>query len=340
MKQYVGFVRDHSQSMRPLVVNAAKDYNTNLLAFQNAARENGVDTILTVVKCGVGWDAKVVNEVVNSNVYVVEPIAENKYETSGAGTPLFQSVNECINLMRKVPDVNAPDVSFLVMVITDGQENRSVHGSRETMIANIKTLQATDHWTFVFRVPRGDKYILARLGVPEGNILEWDQTTKGFEAATYSTESAVAAFYGTRVRGSTSTNSFYADLHNVTPEMVKTSLVDISGKIGVLNVRMKDDGIAIKELYERDMGIPFSLGICYYELTKPEKVQETKKIIIRNRASLKTYAGHDARSLLGLPNYGEVKLIPANLGDYKVFIQSTSVNRKLVGDTQLVIYQV
>lgn len=338
MKQYVGFVRDHSISMRPIARGAAKDYNSNLLAFQTAARETGLDTILNVVECGVGWDAKVVRKVVNSNVYVVEPLAENKYETSGSGTPLFQSVNEVISLMKNVPDANDPQVSFLVMVITDGQENASVHGSRETMIANIKTLQATDRWTFVFRVPRGDKGTLTRFGVPEGNILEWDQTERGFEIATASTQSAVASYYTGRTRGATSTTKFYADLHNVTPQMVKNQLDDISSRTSLNIVQSSEDGMAIKDWSNRLWGhyIP---GIVYYELVKPETIQESKKIIIRNKNTGKIYTGPQARVLLGLPSYGDAKVHPGNLGEWTVYVQSTSVNRKVVAHSGMLYYK-
>jgi len=40
--------------------------------------------------------------------------------------------------------------------------------------------------------------------------------------------------------------------------------------------------------------------------------------------------------LLGLPDY-EVKVNPAATPDFTIFIQSTSVNRKLLADTNLLI---
>lgn len=337
MKQYVGFVRDHSASMRPITRGAAKDYNSNLLAFQTAARENGVDTILTVVECGVGQVAKVVNVVVNSNVYVVEPIAETAYHASGTGTPLFDSVNQIVSLMRNVPDAFDPQVSFLVMVITDGQENSSSRGSKERMMENIRQLQATDHWTFVFRVPRGNKSTLLGFGVPEGNILEWDQTERGFEVATHSTVAAVDTFYRSRSMGATASSAFYADLHNVTPTMMK-HLIDVSKMISSWYVSGPEDGMAIKEFVEKH-SFCYVPGTCYYQLTKTETVQPSKKILVEDAATLSVYTGYEARrQLLGLPAYGDVRLVPGNLGNYHVYIQSTSVNRKLVGDTKLLYY--
>lgn len=52
MKQYVGFSRDHSISMRPLQVAAKNDYNQNIDAIKKAAVKEDIDTIVSVVECG------------------------------------------------------------------------------------------------------------------------------------------------------------------------------------------------------------------------------------------------------------------------------------------------
>lgn len=335
MKQYVAIIRDHSQSMRTLVKGAAKDYNANLEAIQKAARETGLDTILNVVKCGVGWDASVVRDVVNSNVYVVEPISEKNYEASGTGTPLFDSVNEAITLMRNVPDADSPDVTFLVMVITDGEENRSKDKNGLHMQQSIAQLQATDRWTFVFRVPKGYGATLRRFGVPAGNIAEWEQTERGMERSTQITTSGISTYMNNVSRGIKSTDKFYADLSNISQTQVKSILNRIYPMV-IDNVSSHEDGMAIKTFVEQRNN--YNLGEWYYELTKTEKIQDSKKIIVFDRGSNMYYTGNDARSLLGFPSYGEIKVVPGNLGSYKVFVQSTSVNRKLVGGTKLIRY--
>lgn len=152
-KNYIGVSRDHSASMTPIRGAAAQDYNALISDVKKAALENEVDTIVSVVKCGVGHRAENIRDVINSSVTTLKPITA--YEASGSGTPLFESVLMLVDDLQKVPDASAPDVSFLVMVITDGQDNRSQWGSAERLAAKIRTLQATDKWTFVFRVPRG-----------------------------------------------------------------------------------------------------------------------------------------------------------------------------------------
>jgi hypothetical protein len=67
-------------------------------------------------------------------------------------------------------------------------------------------------------------------------------------------------------------------------------------------------------------------------------VHDYKQIIIRDKKTGAVYSGAEARNLLGLPHNGNVKIIPGNHGAYDVFVQSTSVNRKLPVGTQVIYW--
>jgi hypothetical protein len=101
MKQYIGISRDHSGSMRPLASAAAKDYNSNIESIKEAAKTNNIDTIVSVVRCGVGLRGIVEREVVNSNVQVLTPL--ERYTADGSHTPLFDSVGELIEILQAAP---------------------------------------------------------------------------------------------------------------------------------------------------------------------------------------------------------------------------------------------
>jgi hypothetical protein len=108
------------------------------------------------------------------------------------------------------------------------------------------------------------------------------------------------------------------------------------GRFQVLSV---DHDMPIKD-FCTDQGVEFKQGRGFYELTKAEKVQGTKEIVLMSRATGDLYTGTRARELLGLPLDDEdVKLRPVNLEEYVPFIQSTSNNRKLIGGTRL-LYEV
>lgn len=340
MKNYIGISRDHSASMRSIARAAARDYNDNIAAINESSKLENQDTIISVVKCGVGRTGAVEREAVNSNVSVLKPIAESVYRADGHSTPLFDSVGELISILEKAPDAKDPKVSFLVMAITDGQDNSSRNWSASSLSRKIRELQGTDRWTFIFRVPRGYKSDLSRMGIPDGNILEWDQTERGVETAMVTTRSAFQNFYKARSAGATSTKDFFTtDLSKVSTRTVKSKLIDISDEVDIWNVTDNNDGTQIRDFVERKLRKTMKKGAAFYQLTKPEKeVQDYKQIVIRDKKSKAVYSGVEARNILGLPHNGTVKVVPGNHGGYDIFIQSTSVNRKLVGGTQVLYW--
>lgn len=348
IKNYIGISRDHSASMRSIAPAAARDFNTNIQSIREAAVEHSQDTIVSVIKCGFreqlpggyGYasDTKNVFESINSNILAIQPINEQGYNANGNNTPLFDSIGELIEAFKKVPDANDPNVSFLCMSITDGEDNASRKWSGASLGAEIRRLQATDRWTFVFRVPRGYKRQLVSLGIPEGNILEWDQTERGVQAASQATTVAMKSFYADRSAGKKSTETFYADLSSVSSAQVKSVLEDISSEISLWPVLPTEDGTQVRDFCEKRLGSTGMLkGAAFYELTKLEKkVQDYKQIVIRDKKTKMIYGGSAARDMLGLPHAGDVKLAPGNHGNFDIFIQSTSVNRKLpAGSTVL-----
>jgi hypothetical protein len=105
-----------------------------------------------------------------------------------------------------------------------------------------------------------------------------------------------------------------------------------------------EEGIAD---FVRSQGASFKKGRGFYELTKPEKIQGYKEIVLVDKLSGDIFNGGEVRALLGLPPQAgkkdeereDVKLRPVDLENFYVFVQSTSSNRKLVANTRL-LYEV
>jgi hypothetical protein len=91
--------------------------------------------------------------------------------------------------------------------------------------------------------------------------------------------------------------------------------------------------------FVEDNGLAFQKGRGFYELTKTVRVQKRKEIILQDKKSGDFFTGDAARDMLGLPHGEDAKLKPVDLDKYRVFIQSTSVNRKLLGETNF-LYEV
>ena len=332
MKNYIVFVSDHSGSMGIIAEAARVDYNETIGSIKEVSFTENQDTIVSVVECG----GNVSTTILNSSINTLKPLSS--YRASG-GTPLFDSVERAISICESVPDFNDPDVSFLIYVTTDGAETeRRSYGP--TLGKRVKDRQMSDRWTFAFRVPRGHAADLARLGIPEGNIMEWDQSARGMAQAQAQSQEAFKSFFAGRTAGIRGTTSFYASLKDVTSADVQAVLEDISSKVQLYYVAGHEHEIQIRNFVEKyRAGLPLKKGAAFYQLTKSEdKVQGTKKIVIRDKTNGKIYYGDAARQMLGLPQYSDIRLKPADLGNFDVFIQSTSVNRKVQAGSNILYW--
>ncbi len=340
MKNYIGFSRDHSGSMRSIAHAAQRDFNEQLEVIQSAATQHNQDTIVSVVTIGVGSRATVGREVVNSNVQVLKPL--DYYQADAGGTPMIQSVFELIDLLSSVPDAKDPDVSFLVMVTTDGQETEARHRGPE-LARRIQQLQATDRWTFVFRVPKqGGVRELQRLGLMVNgvNVFEWETTAKGVQVSTKANTEAFTEYFTQRSTGMKRTSKFYANMQDVSIDEARKQLVDISNEVAFYPVTSADAGKDIRTFTEAKIGEAMVRGGAFYQLCKTEpRVQAQKRIAIRDKQTGTVFAGDAARHMLALPTVGTVRLAPDELGEWDVFIQSTSVNRKMDAGTQLMYWK-
>lgn len=92
----------------------------------------------------------------------------------------------------------------------------------------------------------------------------------------------------------------------------------------------------IAPFVEGKLNRPYRLGEAFYQLTVPVKVQATKQVVLQDRKTRQLFAGKQARTLLGLPE-AEVRVAPDQHPDYDIFIQSTSVNRKLLAGQKIVV---
>ena len=104
-----------------------------------------------------------------------------------------------------------------------------------------------------------------------------------------------------------------------------------------------DTDCPIKNFVESN-GIEFKRGRGFYELTKHETVQQYKEVIIQDRETGDMFTGKQVREKLGLQpqvSKGGVKesLSSRDTVKFRVFVQSTSFNRKLIGGTTF-LYEV
>jgi hypothetical protein len=86
-------------------------------------------------------------------------------------------------------------------------------------------------------------------------------------------------------------------------------------------------------------GAAFKKGRGFYEFMKTETIQEKKEVVLVDRTSGDMFSGPKAREMIGLPLGERGRLKPTVMDKFAVYIQSTSVNRKLIGGTKF-LYEV
>lgn len=324
---HAAMVIDCSGSMQGIWPTTLSELKRNVNTIRGESIRTGQGTTLTATAFGSHVKALFTGEPIQD-----AKLPENLYPNMG-WTALYDAVDSTIERLSKLP--SSDETSFIVIVLTDGEENQSRVQANE-LRNMIQRLQRTDRWSFAFLVPPGQKSLITTtLGLPSGNVVEWEQTDRGARTASASVTRGLSSYYSMRSSGQRSTKGFFTtDLSKVDASAVKRKLVDISKEVKIWPVPRET---TIQDFVEDKLGTGrYVLGSAYYQLSKDELVESTKDILVAEKGKKTIYGGYNARTLLGLPT-GDVKLRPGNHANLDIFVQSRSVNRKLVRGTKLVV---
>lgn len=125
-------------------------------------------------------------------------------------------------------------------------------------------------------------------------------------------------------------------------EALTAMLVPVeNGKFVELTIKKK---MPIRD-FVRSQGYTYVVGRAFYLHTKSETISMKKKILLQEKDSGQLYEGNAVREMLGLTKgASDWNIQPSNFDSrisefYRVFVQSTSVNRTLVSNT-LLLYQI
>lgn len=226
------------------------------------------------------------------------------------------------------------DHAFLQYVITDGQENRSLN-SAQTLRTRLEKLSS--NWTSAALVPNREGVIAAqRLGFYPDSIAQWDTASRvGLENVGKQFSSVMDNYMTMRSTGVRGTKGLFTlDSSGLNAKAVKQTLQEVDpDSYQILPVRKESP---IKEYVESWLKSPYRMGSAYYQPTKPVEIQHYKKVLLQDTRNGRVYEGNHLRQLLGLPDQ-TAKVNPGDHNDWRIFVQSTSVNRKLYPGTFLLI---
>lgn len=329
---HVAIVLDDSGSMMPLKHTVIRMFNEQVESLKRASRSNNQETRLSVFLFGGHVSCLQFDKPLDE----VKPITDT-YTASQGSTALIEGTMVTISDLKSI-STRYGDHSFLIYVITDGQENVSPYRGPELK----RTLnRLNDDWTVAVLVP--NTYCEAKAieyGFSKGNIQIWETTERGLEVSSAKMSDTHTAYMSFRSMGTKSTKTLFSLPTEISKTEIKKTLDPIPAKdYQTIPVRTYDDGKEIKEFVEKMTGEAYRVGSAYYQLTKPEKVQPYKMVAVVDKQTGQMFSGYNARKVMGLPIMDEVKVAPASYKNFDVFIQSHSTNRHLVANTHLVVFK-
>lgn len=331
LTNHVAIVMDASDSMSIHHNAVIQAVDEQIAQLARLSKEMDQDTRVTVVI--FSSTAKVL--IYDKDVLRLPSIREY-YHPNGM-TALVDATLLALDDLSELPE-KYTDHAYFCIVLTDGQENASKN--RPSVLAQ-RVSQLADNWTLAALVPnmRGEDYA-QRCGFPPGNIAVWDRrTAAGFDQAASSIRQATENFMTNRAAGIRSSRSVFSTGSDVVnAASVRQAGLTPLPRNNYQIVSVPDDVKARPEIrpFVQEYGYTFRTGNAFYELMKTETIQASKSIAVLEKKTKQVYTGPEARGLIGLPDM-DVRVKPDYNTDYTIFVQSTSVNRKLMPGTQLLI---
>jgi hypothetical protein len=261
------------------------------------------------------------------------PSIESIYATRGQ-TALIDATLKSLEDLAHTATLYG-DHAFLTYVLTDGQENRS--RNRPTRLKE-KLRALPNNWTVAALVPdaEGRRWV-TNCGFQPDNVSVWDaKSDQGVIEVGKTIRDATENFMQARSKGNfVGTRSLFSTgLEAVNAQTVRAALDPLDQRSYDI-IPVHQDSPIREYIYSR--GLDYQIGKGFYQLMKREKIQAQKQIAIREKATGRVYTGEAARDVLGLPHDRETTVTPNHNPEYDVFVQSTSVNRKLIRNTDVLV---
>lgn len=203
-KNYLMMVLDESGSMISMREQAISAFNEQLISARQS--KGDIDVRVGLVK----FESITKDVHVNKSLDAVEPLTLSTYVPCG-GTAMYDGVGRAIELLLQQPDIKDEDVTVLMLIISDGEENSSRFYKSEVISELTKSLQATGRWTFTYAGANQDlTKIQKTFHMPMGNISSFQASAAGMTMNNSMRSSGTTSYYSAQSLGNLSVNSFYA----------------------------------------------------------------------------------------------------------------------------------
>ena len=207
LKNYIAIVLDESGSMGLIWSETINTFNEQIQVIKKNSEDMetmvSLQTFNTTVPKPRLW---------NVSDSKLQPISIKDYKPDGM-TALHDAIGRTITELKKTPDADDPTVSFLLIIISDGEENHSKYpplGWKNNIAPLIKEIQSTGKWTVTYLGANQDLVKVSdELGIAKGNLMKFDASSKGMKEAGFTVSMGLNNFYDVRRKGNSRMDNFY-----------------------------------------------------------------------------------------------------------------------------------
>ena len=170
-KTYVTMILDQSGSMCGTKAQAVQGYNEQVQQMKLNSKEQDIFCSL------ITFNGNVFEHLWCEPAEKLTEAAADDYNTSGT-TAMRDAVGYAIEKLQRTTD-SKEDVAYLVVIISDGEENASRHYSVEALRELKDSVDKTGKWTFTY-MGCNDKYlkkVAQEMNIPISNVAKWSNAT-------------------------------------------------------------------------------------------------------------------------------------------------------------------
>jgi uncharacterized protein YegL len=171
MKTYVALVLDQSGSMSATKEDAVKGYNEQIQQMKINAKDQEIFCSL------VTFNGDVFEHLWCEPAEKLTEASGDDYKCEGS-TAMRDAVGYTIDKLRKTTD-DKEDVAYLVIIVSDGDENASKHFSVEALRELKDSVDKTGKWTFTY-MGCDEKYlkkVAQEMNIPISNVARWSNSS-------------------------------------------------------------------------------------------------------------------------------------------------------------------
>jgi len=175
-KEYILFILDKSGSMNSCKTQTINGFNEQL---QELNKTSDIKTFVSLVE----FSSSVEIVFWNKPLEEVEYLNNETYEPNGS-TAMLDAVGQAVSKLKNDTHINDDDdVTFLVIIISDGEENSSKEYNWNT-VKNIITECKEESWTITYMGSNQDlSEIQKRMNIYSGNTMSYTSTGIGTQTA-------------------------------------------------------------------------------------------------------------------------------------------------------------